>query len=185
MVSVSQAKSTWEVPAPSDTSKKVKEAAAEVGPQRTYLDTKRQKRRLLSTKKSHKKRYNVGKRRAKKPSKSRKSKSAFNTALFLIFFGLFVLGFWAWFGSLALWILGIFHFLGVFALFGSIFLIEDLQGFVLILFLLFGLIPLLAVLGLLSFGLTFFSWGAAVIGGITVGVAALMMLISLFGSDAG
>jgi len=176
----SQAKTTWEVPVPIDTSKKTTEAAAEVGPTQAHLSKHHKKKHLLA-KKSRKKRYNVGKRRAKKPRKNHKSKSAFSTAFFLIFLGLFTLGLLAWLDLLALWVLGIFHFLGIFALFGSVFLIEDFQGLVLLVLLFVAIIPLLAILGLLSFGLTFFSWGAAVIGGATVFTAAFLLLMTLLG----
>ena len=181
MAFVSQAKSTWEVPVPTDTSKKTTEAAAEVGPTHTHVKSSKQTRKAFA-KKYRKKRYNVGKRRVKKPRKRLKGKmSSFTLAFLLIFLALFTLGLLAWLDILALWILGIFHFLGIFALFSSIFLIDDLQGLVLLVLLFFAIIPLLAVLGLLSFGLTFFSWGAAVIGGITVFTAGFLLLMALLG----
>lgn len=185
--SLSQAKATWEVPAATDTSKKVTEAAAEAGPQssevqshslsisnrsKKYLQKQYQKNQYL------KKQYNIGKRRPKSAKKRRRGKmSPFGILSFLIFLSLFILGLLAIFGILALWVLGIFHFLSLVALFGAIFSMNNLRSFFLFIVMMLTIVPLLAVLGLLSFGLTFFSWGAALIGGLTVGTAAVILLI--------
>ena len=179
---VSQAKSTWEVAVPADTSKKTSEAAAEVGPSPVSSATPHHRLRPAVDKSRNKRNHDhIGKRRIIKPSKKRRSKGAFSFAFSLVFFSLFILGLLAWFGSLALWILGIFHFLGIFALFGAIFLADDWQGLVLIIFSWLVAMPMLAILGLLSFGLTFFSWGAIAIGSITAILSGLLLLAALLG----
>ena len=190
--SLSQAKATWEVPAATDTSKKVTEAAAEAGPQssevqshrpsisnhsKKYLQKQYRKNQYLK-KQYPNKQYNIGKRRPKSAKKRRRGKiSSFGILAFLIFLSLFILGLLAIFGILALWVLGIFHFLSLLALFGAIFSMNNLRSFFLFIVMMLTIVPLLAVLGLLSFGLTFFSWGAALIGGLTVGTAAVILLI--------